>query len=344
MDKYDLVYKELRQFKKTITINDYFQEGDMVALLKKYPKMLCYLHSFSYSSGPTSYLEIEYWNTSIPFETIFFVNDEKEMSRILYLFLKRYEEKVTFIVKDKKYFEACVSLIEAGRFDDFPYFSGLTNCNCFSFPGVGYAAYNLNISYHVPPNKLKEMEAVVDKEVSRVASLLFEKEMPKEVKILLTHNYLAHIATYDPSYLIKGPSYFNPYSHSAYGALISRVCVCHGFAEAFKRILNRGGVSCEIVTGVIKKSKERHAWNVVKLDDGSCYHVDVTFDDQSKIVFSYFMKDDLYMNNDRTWAEIDCPKCHGNNNYQKIIWKYITSNKTKLVLKGIPFQVLNINF
>lgn len=344
MDKYELVYKEIRKFQKDISINEYFSVDDMLTLLKKYPKLLCYLSSFSVTPGNTTYLSFEYFNTNIPFETIFITNSLEEMERIFYLFLKRYDEKLTFIVKNMEDFNKFLTFPETGKFDDFPYLKALNYGGSYSFTGVDYTVVNLEVTYHVNPAVLKRMEVEINNEVSRVASMLFEKDMPKEVKILLAHNYLAYIATYDPAYLRQGISAFNPYSHSAYGALISKVCVCHGFAEAFKRILNRGGVPCEIVSGTVKRNGERHAWNYVKLDDGSCYHVDVTFDDQDKIIFDYFMKSDAVMRNDRTWPKEDCPNCDGNDNYKKIIWKYITSNKTKLVLKGIKLPVLNINF
>lgn len=59
----------------------------------------------------------------------------------------------------------------------------------------------------------------------------------------------------------------------AYGALVKKEAVCQGYAHAFYVLATRCGLEAYIVTS------ENHAWNIVKLDDGNYYHVDVTWED-----------------------------------------------------------------
>lgn len=67
-----------------------------------------------------------------------------------------------------------------------------------------------------------------------------------------------------------------------YGALIQKKCVCEGYAEAFKYILDKIDIPCVVIYGTGIDSKgdtEAHAWNYVKMDDDKWYAVDVTWDD-----------------------------------------------------------------
>lgn len=60
---------------------------------------------------------------------------------------------------------------------------------------------------------------------------------------------------------------------TAYGALVKREAVCQGYAHAFYLLASRCGLEAYTV------SSEDHAWNIIKLDDGNYYHVDVTWED-----------------------------------------------------------------
>lgn len=74
----------------------------------------------------------------------------------------------------------------------------------------------------------------------------------------------------------------NPNNSNLYGALIEKRCVCEGYAEAFKAVLDKLNIPCVIVYGNGIDSNgntEAHAWNYVKMDDGNWYGVDATWDD-----------------------------------------------------------------
>ena len=68
---------------------------------------------------------------------------------------------------------------------------------------------------------------------------------------------------------------------SAYEALVHGVTVCNGYASAYKLLCDLKGIPCHIVYGMGTNSSGRapHAWNVVQLDDGKWYEVDVTWND-----------------------------------------------------------------
>ena len=100
-------------------------------------------------------------------------------------------------------------------------------------------------------------------------------------KLKSIHDYLANNVVYDNT--IAEPNIFD-----VYGALINGVCVCEGYAEAFKLLCDREGIPCITVVGT--GNGGAHKWNMVQMEDGEWYTMDATWDDQeSNIYYSYFI-------------------------------------------------------
>ncbi len=59
--------------------------------------------------------------------------------------------------------------------------------------------------------------------------------------------------------------------------LSGHVASDYAYADTFKAIMNHCGIPCLVVMS----SSIGHAWNIVKMDDGCWYHVDLTADDPS---------------------------------------------------------------
>jgi len=77
-------------------------------------------------------------------------------------------------------------------------------------------------------------------------------------------------------YLIKKVvyQYGEEYSrYNLYGALVDNASVCEGYAEAFTYICQQLGILSIIV------NSETHEWNLVKMDNGQWYAMDITYDD-----------------------------------------------------------------
>ncbi len=100
-------------------------------------------------------------------------------------------------------------------------------------------------------------------------------------KLKSIHDYLAKNIVYDDT--ISEANIFD-----VYGALINGVCVCEGYAEAFKLLCDREGIPCITVLGT--GNGGAHKWNMVQMEDGEWYTLDATWDDQaSNIYYSYFI-------------------------------------------------------
>ena len=199
-------------------------------------------------------------------------------------------------------------------------------------------------TYRIGRVKLQYMEQEMDEEVARLSRLLFRAYMPAEVKIYLAHNYLATNIQYlkDQSNILK-----LSYSQSAYGALILKKCVCQGYAEAFKRLMDFTGVECRVIHGHTKiehsEDDPGHAWNIVSPDHGrTFYHIDVTWDADVRPKYTYFCRNDAFFKGKRTWNNTVYPVCDGSSDILKAAREWVESHKEKLLERGVDKKVLDL--
>lgn len=103
---------------------------------------------------------------------------------------------------------------------------------------------------------------------------------------------------------------------SALGALRNNKAKCEGISKAFKLLLNAADIKCLVVNGEAESpmgvGDNRHAWNIVKLDDTS-FHVDVTWaiadDGKSEgVSYDYFGLTDEQIQKDH-FGYCDTPEC-----------------------------------
>ncbi|MCM1388147.1 MAG: hypothetical protein NC231_12535 [Bacillus sp. (in: Bacteria)] len=100
-----------------------------------------------------------------------------------------------------------------------------------------------------------------------------------------------------------------PMNQSAYSALVNGRTVCAGYARAYQYMMQQLGIPCYYCTGY---AGEKHAWNIVALDDGY-YNVDATWDDTGEGTYDYFNKSDSdYAGTHlRQELSINLPPCNG---------------------------------
>ena len=119
-------------------------------------------------------------------------------------------------------------------------------------------------------------------------------------KMRYIHDYLVDTIEYDQTFAEKN-------IYNIYGALVSKTCVCEGYAKASQYLLNEAGLENIIITGTATNSDgktENHAWNYVNIDE-KWYAIDTTWDDPiivgggkltNTIRYRYFLKGSSTMN------------------------------------------------
>lgn len=153
--------------------------------------------------------------------------------------------------------------------------------------------YDIPFSINDPSLKATYSEA------QRIISNLIDPSMTEFDKELAIHDYLVINIQYDrENYNAKT---IPDVSHTAYGALINKIAVCDGYAQAANLLLNMVDVESKLVTGI---AGEFHQWNIVKID-GDYYYLDVTFDDldDGKISYKYFNLSDNQIKGSRLFHE-----------------------------------------
>lgn len=115
-------------------------------------------------------------------------------------------------------------------------------------------------------------------EAQRIASMASAQKTDYD-KVKFVHDYLVVNAEYDYVCLeelnktVQRAS--SQQSHTIYGCLVNKVCVCDGYAKSFQLIMSMLGIECEYVEG---DAGGGHAWNYVVLD-GEEYWMDITWDE-----------------------------------------------------------------
>ncbi len=141
------------------------------------------------------------------------------------------------------------------------YFFVDTAVKCSYSKNTGNAT-KLTVSYNetaeTAGEKLAELNQKVDEVVAEVEGMT-TAEQAKAV-----HDYLIANCSYDLTYTKR----------TAYDALIEGTGVCEAYSAAYKLIMTKLDIPCEIV----ESDAMNHAWNTIEID-GEWLHVDVTWDD-----------------------------------------------------------------
>ena len=127
--------------------------------------------------------------------------------------------------------------------------------------------------------------------------------------LLMIHDRLATWCEYDETYINDKDNM--PYdSYTMYGALVSRVAVCQGYAEAYNFLLDQLGFSNYVCTS----AQVNHAWNIVEVY-GKKYHIDVTWDDPAVDRIGRAQHNNLLVSSQRLYNGINGAYAHRGNDY-----------------------------
>lgn len=168
-----------------------------------------------------------------------------------------------------------------------------------------------------------------EKETLKMASEILEK-VTKDCK----NNYEKEVAVYNWIYenvKLSGSSTIAIATNSGggvdnpYGVLKGKEAVCVGFATTFRMFMNMLGMDCHIV------HNEGHSWDLVKLDDGEWYQIDLYTDVSSMSRYKNFnMTDDISSGiNGHEWDASALPAAKG----KKYIYPAQNNKKVKNLYK-----------
>lgn len=130
------------------------------------------------------------------------------------------------------------------------------------------------------------------------------------------------------------------------GVLVSKQAVCVGYATTFRMFMQMLGIDCHIV------HNDYHSWDLVKLDDGKWYHVDVYTDVGGKSEFQNFNMTDATAKTSHDWDAAALPAADGvkytyavqNNQQVKDLTSVIARVKKEIDKKAADRKSLYFSF
>lgn len=148
--------------------------------------------------------------------------------------------------------------------------------------------YFVTIDYTLSYYTTAEQEAELNAALAEVmAGFGFEYDTPCYERVAAVYDYVCENVTYDNArkddedYKLK---------YTAYAALVNGTAVCQGYATLLYRMLLEAGVDNRVITG--EAGGERHAWNIVEMEDNFYYNADSTWDAITGD-HSYFLRTDV---------------------------------------------------
>ena len=118
-------------------------------------------------------------------------------------------------------------------------------------------------------------------------------------------DYLAQSVEFDQD-LVNADNYSRWYnSYTAYGALVLHRAAGEGYAMAMKLMCDKLGIECYVVRG--RLDNVNHAWNIIRHENGSFYHVDSSAQhEDGEIFWNDEQVAELYW-----WDTALYPECEG---------------------------------
>lgn len=288
--------------------------------------------------------DFKYANTEVKRNDIVHVTDKYQAEDALINAVEQFQTRLVVFPKPGSDFDY------KGLYNDFVANKDFySNLQVVSYQTYIWPAYKIKFAvfkfkYRIGKVLSDMLKRELNDKLKEVANAIFSKSMTPEIKAYVAHNYLAKTV----KYWYTGEEELNPvdkgYKQSAYGALVNKKCVCQGFAEAYKRLLDTQGITCYVVHGKVKGRPDTHAWNVVSFDNKEYFHVDVTWDATSgdKAIDKYFGCSDKEMAYDRNWTRRDTWICPGKTPLRLLVQAQIRQRKAVLLSAGIDIKYLEI--
>lgn len=200
------------------------------------------------------------------------------------------------------------------------YFYVTSRISC-SYSGTDALA--LKFTYLFSGSELAAKQAEYERAVAEALSGVNASWTDME-KALYLHDYIVDNCKYDLTYS----------KYSSYNIFVEKTAVCQGYSLAYKDLMNRVNIPCQIVTS----DSANHAWNLLKLD-GNYYYVDTTWDDPTpdlvgRVRHTNFLK---------SYANFSASK-HMKSNDWEVSGSWISTCATDTTYDSSFFDTVNVGF
>lgn len=245
------------------------------------------------------------------------VKDYSEYSNVVKQAVNNYEDSITVKVKDfdqnKYYGDSMKKILEDNIKETL-------NDAIKEYKITKYGIFNtilkIDFKYSESTEELKRKEKLVNEKVQEIVKNTITSDMGEYEKEKALYSYLINNCEYDFDTYNSGVWDKN---NDEYSALINKLSMCQGYAQAMNRLLKAVNIESKIISGNviddgIADDKSGHAWNIVKVN-GKYYHIDATWDSEytdrySESSYEFFNLTDKEIEYSRKWDRKSYPACN----------------------------------
>jgi len=280
-------------------------------------------------------LDIKYQHTREEVESIITIENSEQYHKAVLEMMQGFEGTGTFLVKNYNASIYDFEAIFAEYYETIPSVAyGTAQVSVSIYPENGRARIiEANVQYQESTAELSSHAQKAESLALMFAGIAKEnvRTDSQDSRVLALHDALCRLTSYDEGTASTDTVQMQiPHSdpYTAYGALARSQAVSTGYAMAFKLLCDHLDVECAVIHG--RMGSENHSWNLVKLDDGNWYHVDVSLDDADlRIGYRFFGLSDAEMKQTHQWDSHEYEECTG------------TAGRT--VLEGIEQEALEFS-
>lgn len=227
--------------------------------------------------------------------------DLKEAEDMVLDYMRAITESFSITIDSKTDFSQNLLVFATDYFPDNYVVDGmfLKSVSISGYQSSSQTTYTLNVNYAKPADEVRRLIDLTYTELDSIDASLNLSALPDEKRVEKVNDYLCSLADYPAS------TPYSDESHTVYGCLIEKSCVCEGYAKTAKALLDRNGVEISYIRGTT--SGGNHGWNLVKLN-GEWYHLDVTWNDAGGDRKTFYLVTDEFMRQSRAWDTSKYPK------------------------------------
>lgn len=248
-------------------------------------------------------LSVVYKKTESEMEGIIPLASGEQLMELLRNVLSGGKDSLTLLVEDSEItYQTVYQELEELYYSDPTLAPYMPEAAGAQYPGEGYPAIiDVRLTYPYS-SSLSRTRMIETTEIADSVLDAMEGRSGDEA-IRYLSSALSELVEYDSE---RDQSAYSRWYNSctAYGALVLNRAVGEGYAMAMKLLCDRAGLECMVIRG--RLDGDTHAWNLVKLENGSWYHLDIPLGEEESLLLT-----DQEIVGEYWWDNSMYPQCTG---------------------------------
>lgn len=232
--------------------------------------------------------------------------DETELETLMVSALKSRADSVTLKTEGEDVDEAAIlKAVESAYYSNPADILYIPTCDVTAYPETGAERIlEMTFTYPYATSTVEQRRRSLEEKAKKIVDEL--PDGTQDEKLLAMAVYFAENVTYDATVNASDAQARRYSAMTAYGALNQGLAVGEGYAMGLKVLCDMAGVECSVIRG--RFNNIDHAWNLVRMENGELYHLDlVAFNPEG----AAFKNDEQQRYAGYWWDATQYPWCSG---------------------------------